>query len=365
MANSKDILIGSVFIASSQICYGVIEVLVKLSEIKLVQFIIVRSFVELLGSIIVWKIKYPTINRKFTIKNIYGDSEQIKFIWSRGMLKGLSTLMHYYAITKLPIGDFEAIFHQAPLLTVLFGWLVLREKLPDLYVLIPSVIMMICGILLVSQPPFLYQLFDHNNANNYQTLNVSGLIAVFIAAFGWVSGILLVRRANGAHFLQLQFAASICGLFIVHPMTLIINHYYTHIEEIGNLDFHDEQQWSFTWKSLGFVAGYAFLGCLASVFNIIGYQYGTATTVSWLEYINIPIGFIYQIFIFNDIPNKYEIIGGVSVTIACLIMPIQQLYQYLYNIDDTESEQSERIALVPENTKDTNDIICAEIGSLA
>ena len=53
--------------------------------------------------------------------------------------------------------------------------------------------------------------------------------------------------------------------------------------------------------------------------SVIGYQYGTA------------IGFSYQILIFKDIPNQYEIMGGILVTIACLLSPSEQLYQY-YNL---------------------------------
>ena len=65
-----------------------------------------------------------------------------------------------------------------------------------------------------------------------------------------------------------------------------------------------------------------------SCINVIGYQYGSATMVSWLEYINIPIGFVYQTVIFADFPNKYEVIGGILVTIACLLAPLEQLYRY-------------------------------------
>ena len=72
-------------------------------------------------------------------------------------------------------------------------------------------------------------------------------------------------------------------------------------------------------------------GFIAVALSTVGYQYGTATMVSWLEYVNIPIGFIYQGLIFGDIPNEYEIIGGILVTIACLIIPFDQLYKYCTN----------------------------------
>ena len=78
MANSKDILIGSVCVALAQVSCGFTEVLVKVSEIKVVQFMITRAFISLLLSIILWYIKQPTVNG--AIRNIYGDSKHMKYI---------------------------------------------------------------------------------------------------------------------------------------------------------------------------------------------------------------------------------------------------------------------------------------------
>ncbi len=349
MASTRNILIGSVCIALSQFSFGLMEVVVKASDLKIVQFVIVRYSIEMLLASIWWNCRKP---RDEKVNNWYGDSPYIANIWTRGILHSMFFIT-YYAICELPMGDFQAIFYQAPLLTVLCAWVFLKEKLPNLYILLPSVIMTIIGVLLVAQPQFLVAFLDPDE-NEYEPLNCYGVFAALISAGRWVLCVLLVRKAVDAHFLQLEFAAAFCGLFITVPILTCVNHYFFHIDKIGNLDFDNPDQWSFNWISFVLLGIFGTLGFAAIGLSVIGYQYGTATMVSWLEYINIPIGFIYQMFVFGDIPNKYEIIGAVLVTIACLIIPFEQLYRYCVEIQevDLESDDMERELIEIEENKE-------------
>ena len=53
--------------------------------------------------------------------------------------------------------------------------------------------------------------------------------------------------------------------------------------------------------------------------NIIGYQIGDASKVLWFENIDLISSILYQIFLFNSIPNKFELIGAVLFLITALI----------------------------------------------
>ena len=347
MTEAKNIILGSICVATAQVSFGFMEVLIKSTDIKIAQFMIARYVIQVILGIIWWNLFKP-YQHSNKINNWYGDSPYIANIWWRGLLTS-TNFITYYAINKLPLGDFQTIFYQAPLMAIFCAWLFMNEKLPNSYILIPSVIMMIVGILLVAQPHFLTMTLtaDSEQAAQYQPLNIYGIIAAIASAFRWSICVLLVRKAVDSHFIQLEFA-SFGGFLITTPTMLILNTYYIHMNMLGNLNFDDNSQWRFDPKAIGilfflivwynclqidspYTAILIAFGCCgfwAIALEVIGYQLGEATMVSWLEYINIPVGFIHQITIFNDHPNGYEMIGGILVTIACLLTPLEQLFKY-------------------------------------
>ena len=47
-----------------------------------------------------------------------------------------------------------------------------------------------------------------------------------------------------------------------------------------------------------------------------------------MEYLQIPISYLYQTFIFGNTPNWFEIVGAVAVTVGSILPVVQQLYIY-------------------------------------
>ena len=83
------------------------------------------------------------------------------------------------------------------------------------------------------------------------------------------------------------------------------------------------------WDGLAIVTLAGINGFVLTSFWVIGYQLGDASLVGWLEYVQIPISFIYQTFVFGDVPNKYEVIGAVAVGVGGLLPTLEQLYIYM------------------------------------
>ena len=81
------------------------------------------------------------------------------------------------------------------------------------------------------------------------------------------------------------------------------------------------------------------------MFNISGYQYGEATKVAWLEYVSLIVNWMYSIFLFDDTPDVYEIIGVTILVIACCIIPLsKEFYEYYtkhYNYNGTGDNDSD------------------------
>ena len=67
---------------------------------------------------------------------------------------------------------------------------------------------------------------------------------------------------------------------------------------VGDLNF---DEWSFDYKSNISMILIGIIGFCAVASSVIGYQYGEATKVAWLEYMTIAFAFLYQIYIFINI----------------------------------------------------------------
>eukprot|EP01083_Nonionella_stella_P318441 1164040_1 len=351
-SNVKWTIIGSLCVTMYAILTTLNQVVIKASNLSIVQCAVGRFGVQLVLAILWWNLKRPSKpylsaslneNTDAKIEHWYGDPPFIANIWLRGFLYASNQFIFYISLILLPIGDDQCILYQSPLLIVYFSAIILKEKLPEWYILSPATLMTICGILLISQPVFVLQLIDRER--EYEPLNIYGLITACVSAINWVPIVLLIRKARDAHFLQLEFASSGCVCFVTLPLTLVLNHYWLHIEFIGSFDINE---WSFDGYSIAIMIGLGFCGFAQILCSVIGYQMGNATYVSWLEYITIPIGFLYQTIIFNDAPNKYEIIGGTLVTIGCLMPFTKQLWIYFHS----ETQGYERVEQESEATSE-------------
>eukprot|EP01083_Nonionella_stella_P098405 276691_1 len=327
----KSRIVGSLCVLLGMTLSGINEVIVKSSSnsgLLVTELVAGRFGVQLLLATLWWNIKKPTTptilnpDDNTVIKHWYGDHPHRVNIWLRGICFATMMVMYYLGLILLPIGDFQCIYFQFPLLVVYFGALWLKEPLPAFPILIPSTILTVSGLCLVSQPTFLMR-FLNTNAQ-YEPLNGYGILFACVGAVLTAVVILLTRVAASTHFLQLEFASSICLLLSVIPILLTVNTFLFHAEWIGSFD----AQWRFDLYSDFVLIVIGSIGFCVLLFLMTGYQTAEATFVSWLEYMNIPLGFVYQALFFNDFPNKYEIIGGVLVLIGCWLPLVKQMFVY-------------------------------------
>eukprot|EP01083_Nonionella_stella_P044639 120163_1 len=362
-SNAKWTIIGSLCVTLYAALTTLNQVAFKVSGLTITQVALSRYTIQFGLAILWWTVRKPTRpylfnsshqnNDAVTIHNWYGDKPLVINIWLRGILYATCQILLLMSLFLLPIGDMLCIKFQRPLLVAYFGALFLKEKLPDWYILLPATIMSFTGILLLSQPSFLLKKIDPNY--HYEPLNTYGMILIITATSMYVPMILLIRTAKNAHFLQLEFATSGCMCFVTIPIVLLLNEYVLHLELIGDLNIN---HWRFDLQSIGYMIFFGVCGFVQVSTIVVGYQLGDATQVSWLEYITIPMGFMYQALVFHDAPNKYETIGGILVTSGCLLPLMKQIYLYFakqsrsdytrvnvedstsqYSTDDTRSDQ--------------------------
>ena len=319
-------MMGSICVFIGQLLFATNDAIIKLSNVKISQLLVGRSTVCIIIAVLWWLIKKPS-----TVKNWYGDHPYIKNIWIRGITYSIMFICLWYAIIRLPIGDVFCIFNQAPLLIAIIAAVFLKEKLPKMTPFIA--VFAILGICFLSQPTFLTHFYyryiqkEVGVADNaqFETLNIDGLLSIFVAMISWSICVVLVRTAKESHFLQLELVSALQTVFIAGPVLLLLNEYAIKNDRIG--DFSTDS-WKWDIKSIVIIIIVGINGFIALCLNVVGFQYGDATKVAWLEYIETVFTLLYQIFLFNDIPNTFEITGAVLVVIACCISVGEEIYNH-------------------------------------
>eukprot|EP01083_Nonionella_stella_P117060 348371_1 len=329
-----NLLWGSLAVAFGSFLFATNDAIFKLSGYKESELLTGRFLVQWIWAISWWIYKHPK-----TATHWYGDSPYIFNVWIRGFLYIFHIFTLWYAMALLPIGDANCILYQSPLVIVFLAAIWLREPLPVWYILTPTTIACVSGILLISQPKFLTSYIFHSDS---EPLNVNGLIAIVTSMISWSFVNLLVRTALKSHFLQLEMVSSVQVLFLGLPIIEIMNHLFFKDDVIG--DVFSEGGWNLDYKAFLYMILLGTSGFVALICMVVGYQWGDATKVPWLEYTNVITSMIYQAVIFNDIPNVYEGIGGALVLCGSVVPLIHEL---CYKKDGTESY--EEVQLVSSN----------------
>ena len=321
----RNILLGSLCVALSQLFFSGNDVFVKLSNLPESQLLIGRFSLQLLFATIWWNVKQP-----LNTINWYGDKPHIGNIWLRGILYAVSTSCMWYSIIRLPLADAICLYYQSPFIIAILARIMLKEELPNLFPII--IICAIIGVLFISQPTFLVSLWTTMgiNIDDSEPLNVDGLIAMVINVSFYSVTPILVRKAIKAHWLQLEMAMSLQMCVIILPIVMTLNHFI-----FNNVTYGDWSDWKYDFWSILYIFIITINGFAAISLNVIGYQYGDATKVSWLEYSSLLLSVLYQIIIFNDIPNTFEVIGVLFVSIATMLNVAVDLYKY-YKIKKTQ-----------------------------
>ena len=144
---------------------------------------------------------------------------------------------------------------------------------------------------------------------------------------------LLVRKAKGAHWLQMQITASVQSLFIWCPLLILANQFWIETDILGG------GEWDISSYSVVVMILLGIFGFLALMLNVIGYQIGDATKVAWMEYLDLVFAFLYQWLYFGEVPTTWEIIGFCALISTCFVHLVEEYYNYLQEAKEIEKEK--------------------------
>jgi len=344
MEAKQGIIIGNVSVALGMLCFGANQVIVAYFNIKVITIMFWRFLLQLAMAVAWWVFYPPTspyvinidTNPTATVTHWYGDAHSRLNIWIRAAIYAVMMPMGWYGVLVLPLGAYNCIVGLYPLLVIYGAHFWLGEELPPKLILVPATIFTFAGLIIVSQPPFLISLWSATDA---QPIDTFGLLATIGQTIGWGLVVLSIRTMTEAHFLQIEITGSLLVVIASAPFMLLLNHFELKSEFIG--DWFSADYWVFSFESVLPVVLMSLVGFGNIALNTIGYQLGEAALVGWMEYLQIPIAFLYQIFIFKQSASAMQFIGAVLVFIGCTLPLCEQLRDYLLGEKVEEGELAE------------------------
>ena len=308
----------------SQVFFITMDAIIKSSKLKVAQSLAARYCIEFILAMIWWNIHSKNKQKDLdAIDNTH--KSQMKYVWIRGFVYSIKITIAWYGVIRFPLGDAYCIIIQNSLITAILARIFLKENLPKM---VPIVAVFgVIGVILVVQPSFLLSILtsETEETKTTETTNIDGLTMILIATILWSIEALMNRKAKDIHVTQSDMVGCINMIVAAIPTSLLLNHFVIKDHEMG--DFH-LNSWLFDLESIIIMLSVGVLSFLGLSLDILAYQYGDATKVSWMQYFAIAISYMYQIFLFQQIPTPLQIIGVVLVIISCIISLSEAFYDY-------------------------------------
>ena len=384
------IILGCLFVLISILLQGINQVIYKYYSFTVIQLITTKWIIQLMIASLWWVICKPSSTYIYKPEHLreeietntpsteywYGNKSTYRNIWIRAIIFSIQVPLFLYGTLTLPLGDFISIHFLSSILVAMTAHFVWKETTPKMSILLLSILLISTGIVIISQPNFMYPIYDSDTAANpeddvavIESLPVGGLICTIMSAFAWAYQILCARSRPSVHPLQVMIPSYICIILISTTLMLFIN-WISPSDIIGGLDLHNNGFLTDNgYQGLFVIFGCAVIDVVSMVLFIVGFQFGDLRVMGWLELIQIGFGYIYQMWIFGDIPNLYEIIGGCIISFGGSIVLMNfiwdlykmnksdhiKLISYEYDIDDYISSSDPSDSSNQESSDDTDD----------
>lgn len=226
----------------------------------------------------------------------------------RGSFSVIGTFCTFGALARLPIADVTAIAFIAPLITVVFAAIFLKEKV-HVYRW-SAVAVGFSGVILMLSPYF------HNHAA-LDTAMTIGLVLALMNAFTAGGATIQIRRITST-----ETSAS-----IVVIMTLIVMAASLVTAPFG---------WRMpTGWELTLLIGIGIFGGLGQMLFTESYRYAPASFLAPFDYTAMLWAFLLGFWMFGEVPTIYVVIGAIIVAAAGIFVILRERHLGLKRLRDT------------------------------
>ena len=229
-----------------------------------------------------------------------GKKENRKLLFMRSLFGTLGVILNFYAIDKLVLSDANMLNKISPFLVVIFSAIFLKEKINKNQII--SIVIAFTGALFIIKPTFSVEIIPY----------MGGLMSAVFAASAYTC-LRAIGNKEEAH--TIVFFFSMFSLISILPMFIYVYE-------------------PMTFKQLLCMILAGVFASLGQFGVTLAYRYAPAKEISIFDYSNIIFSAILSIFIFNQYPDLFSIIGYIIVFTA-------SYYVFLYNkkLDKIESKK--------------------------
>lgn len=214
-----------------------------------------------------------------------GNKSNRIYLFIRGLMGTLSICAFYFSLKYMYLSDATMLNMLSPFFTIIFSFIILKENLSkkDLVFLLIAFI----GSIFVIRPHF----------NSSLIPSLMGLLAAATAGIAYTM-IRVIGDKEDFFTIILSFSG-IASIFCF-PFMFIDN---------SNLNIKN--------IIIMFLAGLSFI--LGQIFLTLAYKNAPASEISMFTYIGLFIAAIYGLFIFNEIPDIYSILGYLIILFSSIL----------------------------------------------
>eukprot|EP01084_Bolivina_argentea_P206405 352426_1 len=227
-----------------------------------------------------------------------------KFHWIYLLLRGFVgfsvAILLYNGVQLLPLGDATALFSTFPIWTIIIAYIFLKENITKIHIL--SLISGMIGVVLISQPTFIFHI--HNTAN----INEIGVFFCLLSAI-----------SNGFAFLLLRKLKNIKAIYAIYSYAIgcvIGSIIYGVI--LGLNEWHGIKRFSDILVLIGIgIFGFGGQYCMTK-----STQYIDASVGSLIRSTDVILAYLWQIVIFYTTPTYVDLIGATCILLAVIAIAV-------------------------------------------
>jgi drug/metabolite transporter (DMT)-like permease len=227
----------------------------------------------------------------------------------RGVFSVVGTFCTFAALARIPIADFTAIAFVAPLITVVFAAVFLKEHVHAYRW--SAVAFGFGGVILMLTP----YARDHGALTTSMAI---GLLFALTNAF----------TAGGASIQIRRLTATETTSSIVIFMTLLVLLVSLLTAPFGWL-------MPSTWQDVAILAGIGIAGGLGQIFFTDSYRFAPASFLAPFDYTAMLWAFMLGYWFFGEVPTAYVVCGAVVVASAGIFVILRERYLGLKRLRDT------------------------------
>ncbi|XP_030762775.1 solute carrier family 35 member G1 [Sitophilus oryzae] len=215
-------------------------------------------------------------------------------------------MLSFYAFRHMPLSDATVIVFSVPVFTAVFARMFLKE--PCGWFNIFSVIVTLIGVVLITRPPIIFGNTIESLGDNGQSPEIWGAVAAFSSTLFGANAFVILRALKDVHFsvIMTNFGA------FAFVQCLIVSYF------IG----------AFCLPVCGadryLIVALALFSFLGQILLTVALQLEQAGPVAIARSTDIVYAFIWQVLFFEEIPNRFSIMGAILVMSSVILTGLRK-----------------------------------------